>query len=119
MTKKKQAAPDTGAASSYHEEPKIQAINALAQASTDSDRHLADFIKRLSGIGTVDYPLVSVVIPFRKDKAKGDELLYAVRAWAKNYPAARIVVIGDALPWFSEELIYIPFEDSHENAQVL
>ncbi|GHB44462.1 hypothetical protein [Mongoliitalea lutea] len=64
------------------------------------------------------WPEISVVIPFRKDKAEGDELLYAVRAWAKNFPQAKIVVIGDALPWFSKEIIHISFEDSSDNAQV-
>lgn len=60
----------------------------------------------------------TVVIPFKASAAKGAELLYAVRAWAKHFPGIRIVVIGDSLPWFGTEIIHIPHQGNSNNPQI-
>lgn len=47
---------------------------------------------------------VSVVIPYCKEYAQGNELLFALRSWYKYARfAMRIVVIGDAEDWFDGE----------------
>lgn len=48
---------------------------------------------------------VCVVIPYVHDKANGDELRYALRAWEKHLPGCRIVLIGDK-PDFISDLVH-------------
>ena len=47
---------------------------------------------------------VSVVIPYCKEYAQGNELLFALRSWYQNarFPF-RIVIIGDAEEWMDGE----------------
>jgi hypothetical protein len=59
-----------------------------------------------------------VVIPYKKTAAKGLELLYALRAWAKNLPNCKIVIIGDQEDYFSDEIIVIPAALESENPQI-
>lgn len=59
-----------------------------------------------------------IVIPYKKDSAAGDELKFAVRAWERYLPGCKIVVIGDAEPWFSPELIHIDVEPVDSNPQI-
>lgn len=52
---------------------------------------------------------ITILIPYLKSEAAGEELRYALRAWEQNFKQPhRIVVIGDSEPWFSPEIIHIP-----------
>lgn len=58
----------------------------------------------------------TIVIPYSKSIAKGKELLYALRSWAKHLRfGTNIVVIGDREDWFSEEILFIPHESTSDN----
>jgi len=53
----------------------------------------------------------TLVIPYLKSEAAGDELKYALRNWdAKFKGDLRVVVIGDREDWFSDEIVHIPHE---------
>ncbi|GAB2993981.1 hypothetical protein GCM10027284_08960 [Cyclobacterium sediminis] len=60
----------------------------------------------------------SIVIPYLASKAKGDELRYAVRAWAKHFPEGNIVIIGDKPPWAGKDLVHIPHKPQDKNPQI-
>jgi|GEM_PF-1731013 len=60
----------------------------------------------------------TVVIPYKKSAAAGEELKYALRAWDKYFPGCKIVVIGDREDWFSPELICIEMEVMSNNPQI-
>lgn len=59
-----------------------------------------------------------VVIPFLANKAKGKELLYAIRAWEKHLPDVRIILVGDTLPGLSERVGHIPHKPVSDNPQI-
>lgn len=59
-----------------------------------------------------------VVIPYRKEPAAGEELRYALRAWAKNLPGVSIVVIGDKEDWFSPLVGHIQAKALSDNPQI-
>jgi hypothetical protein len=63
-------------------------------------------------------PTNTIVIPYLASQAKGNELLYAVRAWSRYLPNWKIVIIGDALPWFSKDIIHIPHKPVSTNPQI-
>ncbi|MGJ1419979.1 MarR family transcriptional regulator [Sphingobacterium spiritivorum] len=53
----------------------------------------------------------SVLIPYLKSEAVGEELKYALRSWEKNYnDNIRVIVVGDKEDWFSPNIIHIPIE---------
>lgn len=60
----------------------------------------------------------TVVIPFKASMAKGDELKYALRAWAKHLPGVAIVIIGDKPSWLSKKATHIPIKPQHKNPQI-
>lgn len=60
----------------------------------------------------------TVVIPYKKSAAAGEELRYALRAWEKYFPGCKIVVIGDREDWFSPEVICIEMEVLSNNPQI-
>jgi len=63
--------------------------------------------------------LIHIVIPYRHASAKGDELIYALRAWQKFFPLSRIVIIGDIHPKLDQNSIeYIPFKETSKNPQI-
>lgn len=71
------------------------------------------------GIAVVAYAAVNcIVIPYRKEPAAGHELLFALRAWEKNYPGCKVVIIGDREDWFSDELLHIHTDPFSKNPQV-
>lgn len=53
-------------------------------------------------------PGISVVIPYLASAASGDELKYALRAWAENFPECQIVIIGDRPDFISDQVVHIP-----------
>jgi len=54
---------------------------------------------------------VTVLIPYLKDEAAGEELKYALRTWEKHFTEEfNVVVIGDKEDWFSPEITHIPHE---------
>ncbi|WP_100628700.1 hypothetical protein [Algoriphagus formosus] len=62
---------------------------------------------------------IHVVIPYVAKLAKGDELLYAVRAWQQNFKElGRIIIVGDAAPWFGKDIIHIPHARTNTNPQI-
>jgi hypothetical protein len=61
---------------------------------------------------------VTVVIPFKANAAKANELVFAVRSWEKHLEDVRIVVIGDSMPWFSDKIIHIPHTPVSTNPQI-
>ncbi|MBD3630508.1 hypothetical protein [Cyclobacterium sp.] len=61
---------------------------------------------------------ICIVIPYLAEKAKGDELRYAVRAWEKSMPGIRIVIIGDKPAWAGKDLEHIPHKPQSKNPQV-
>jgi len=60
----------------------------------------------------------TVVIPFLAKASRGNELQFAVRAWTKHLPNCRIIVIGDAMPWFGKDIIHIPHKPTQDNPQI-
>lgn len=66
-------------------------------------------------------PKLTLVIPYRSDKAQGKELLFALRSWAKNFleDGYNVVVIGDLEDWLDKDKIdFIPYDNPSENPQV-
>ncbi|WP_439473821.1 hypothetical protein [Algoriphagus formosus] len=62
---------------------------------------------------------IDVVIPYVAKLAKGDELLYAVRAWQKYFKELRrIIIVGDAAPWFGKDIIHIAHKRVNTNPQI-
>lgn len=59
-----------------------------------------------------------VVIPFRANKAKGKELLYAIRAWIKHLPDVQIILVGDTLPGLNAQVLHIPHKPESDNPQI-
>lgn len=54
---------------------------------------------------------VTVLIPYLKSEAAGEELKYALRTWEKHFTEQfNVVVIGDKEDWFSPEITHIPHE---------
>lgn len=54
---------------------------------------------------------ITVLIPYLKSEAAGEELKYALRSWEKNFKEEiNVVVIGDKEDWFSPEVMHIPHE---------
>ncbi len=48
-----------------------------------------------------------VVIPYKSSEKQGEELMYALRGWEKNFKENfKVVVIGDSEPWFNKEHIH-------------
>lgn len=53
--------------------------------------------------------LISVVIPYLKSEAAGEELRYALRAWERHFQEDfQVVIVGDKEDWFSPNVIHIP-----------
>ncbi|WP_288370340.1 hypothetical protein [uncultured Algoriphagus sp.] len=62
---------------------------------------------------------IDVVIPYVAKLAKGDELLYAVRAWQKNFKElGRIIIVGDHASWFGGDIIHIAHKRVNTNPQI-
>lgn len=62
---------------------------------------------------------IDVVIPYVDKLAVGEELLYAVRAWQKHFKdLGRIIIVGDAAPWFGKDIIHIPHKRTNTNPQI-
>lgn len=62
---------------------------------------------------------ICLVIPYLKEAAQGGELMYALRSIGKNFPAGvKVIVIGDAEPWFSEEVVHIAHSKTSDNPQI-
>lgn len=54
---------------------------------------------------------ITILIPYLKSEAAGEELRYALRTWEKNFKHShRVVIIGDSEPWFSPEVVHIPLD---------
>lgn len=63
--------------------------------------------------------LDTVVIPFKKSMAKGDELRYALRAWEENFGNCKVVIIGDAPDFPLSELVSVlAVTESSNNPQI-
>lgn len=55
--------------------------------------------------------ILTLVIPYLKSEAAGEELRYALRSWEKNFTEdIRVIVVGDKEDWFSPEITHIPHE---------
>jgi hypothetical protein len=64
-------------------------------------------------------PRLTVVIPYLKSAAQGDELRYAVRSIAKNFREDfNLVIVGDREDWFSDEITHLEHAAVSENPQV-
>lgn len=66
-------------------------------------------------------PGLTIVIPFRANKAKGGELIYALRAWEKHLPkdlVVNIVLVGDTLPELSGKVLHVPHKPVSDNPQI-
>lgn len=65
--------------------------------------------------------LDTVVIPYRATPAAGDEIVYALRSWQRNYPdLEKVVIIGDLPTGLTESdrLVFIPHTPSSDNPQI-
>lgn len=70
-------------------------------------------------VAIVGAPKLTVVFPYLKEKAQGNELLYALRSMAKNFREDfNVVVIGDREDWFSDAITHIAAECISENPQI-
>lgn len=62
---------------------------------------------------------ITVVIPYAKSKAQGEELRFALRSLEKNLRTGfNVVVIGDREEWFSDEITVIEHAIVSDNPQV-
>ena len=62
---------------------------------------------------------LTIVIPYLKDKAQGNELFFALRSMDRNFRENfQVVVIGDKEDWFSDEVIHIDAPVASENPQI-
>lgn len=60
---------------------------------------------------TRDESRITVLVPYLKSEAAGEELKYALRSWQQNFKEEfNVVVIGDKEDWFSPEVQHIPHE---------
>jgi hypothetical protein len=121
MTKSKnQAAPKTGAASSSKKtaakKTATKVADTTAEAPQDPVTIQEEITQEASAQDQSNSPVI--VIPYKGDAAKGDELRYALRAWAKHLPEANIVIIGDREDWFSDDIAHIPHRSESTNPQV-
>src|SRR5690606_3374506 len=56
---------------------------------------------------------ITLVIPYLKSEAAGEELKYALRTWEANFEKkVNLVIIGDKEDWFSDDVVHIP-HDGH------
>lgn len=118
--KKKTAPEDSGAVFSDVQSDRISAVLGDAAETLqekDSDEVVKEEAVQESVSKMPDFDNV-VVIPYKKNAAKGQELLYAVRAWEKHLPDVRIAVIGDSEDWFGKNIIHIPHKPVSTNPQV-
>lgn len=110
-TPRKKAAPKKKETKAETEEPKVQAQEAPKTPATAPDQEPSGKKEHKK-----DHP-ITVVIPYRDDKAKGDELRYALRGWAKHLVGCRVVIVGDAPAWLAKEVVHIAADDPSDNAQ--
>jgi len=62
---------------------------------------------------------VTVVIPYVKGPAQGNELLLTVRGWAKNFAENfNLVIVGDREPWMNDEVTVIECKRASDNPPV-
>jgi len=61
---------------------------------------------------------ISIVIPYLHAAAAGEELKYALRAWAENFPDSHIIIIGDKPDFISDEVVHIPSALKHTQPQL-
>lgn len=81
---------------------------AVSQISDDTESLPSE--KRENEISPQDDRL-SLVIPYLKSEASGEELKYALRSIEKNLKVdVRVVIVGDKEDWFSPEIVHIPHE---------
>jgi hypothetical protein len=64
-----------------------------------------------------DQPL-TIVIPYLKNEASDDELLYALRTWEKNLPNCKVIIVGDSEEYFSGEVVHVAHEKTSKNPQI-
>lgn len=100
----------------YRNQPD-QNSEQLGSSSGQTDSELQRSNENLK-VEVEDHYGPCVVIPYKKTAAKGLEILYALRAWAKNLPNCKIVIIGDPEDYFSDEVIVIPAAVESENPQI-
>lgn len=79
-------------------------------------------IERLDSLVSAPLPTATaycLVIPYLASKAKGAELVMAVRAWEKNLPGlARVVIIGDLPAQLKGKVTHIPHKPESTNPQI-
>lgn len=64
-------------------------------------------------------PTLSVVIPYVKKLAQGDELKYALRGWDRHFKENfNLVIIGDREPWMSDQVHVIEAKRMSENPPI-
>lgn len=55
--------------------------------------------------------VLTLVIPYLKGEAAGEELKYALRSWEQNFKEdIRVIIVGDKEDWFSPQITHIPHE---------
>lgn len=81
----------------------LKADEPAPQVVTEEDELTTPAVERTKGI--------TVLIPYLRSEAAGEELRYALRAWEKHFAEDfNVVVIGDREEWFSPEVVHIPHE---------
>lgn len=71
-------------------------------------------------IGNGSAGLNTVVIPYKASMAQGPELMFALRAWEKNFPQLdQVIIIGDSPNFQTSELVkVIAITESSDNPQI-
>lgn len=118
MAKKNTAAADKAPA-----KPKAKkAAKIVVVPATETIQLNPDLVEiKVSPGETISYekkPGISVVIPYLASAACGSELMYALRAWAENFPEAQIVIIGDRPDYVSDQVIHIPHVAEFKSPQL-
>lgn len=86
---------------------KFQAESELLRALfPDVKEFNEDFLDNIPEMDVVIHPgPVTVVIPYIKEFAQGNELQMALRGWDKHFKEDfRVVVIGDREPWMNDQV---------------
>jgi hypothetical protein len=93
----------------------ISNVPVNAKKEIGDNKHQVE--NNLQDTGSKSKP-ICIVIPYLAAKAKGDELIYAVRAWDAFIPDVQIVIVGDKPPWSGKDLKHIPHKSESKNPQV-
>lgn len=97
--------------------PTSESTEAVTEDKGQVEQENQDQEKKGKDQETTNQVFTCVVIPYLHEKAMGEELRYALRAWDKHLPGVKIVVIGDKPEYLSDLVHHIPAVAKGSNPQ--